>query len=104
MKKALLKIFYLSLLFAPSPVFAQEPPQLSEAYAILANVFGLVMPIAQILAVIMIIVGGYMWMMSGGDPSRIKTAQGTFTWAVIGLIFLSIFRLVLNIVFNFLLG
>lgn len=104
MKKAFLNLLYFLLLFVPAPVFAQEPPQISGLVAIVANIFGVVMPVGQVLAVIMIIYGGYMWMISGGDPSRIKSAQGTLTWSVLGLIFLSIFKMILNAVFNFLLG
>lgn len=36
----------------------------------------------------MVIVGGYMWIVSGGDPARKQQAQGTLTWAVIGLVLL----------------
>lgn len=104
MKNIFQKLFYLSLIFVPAPAFAQEPPQISGLIAIIANVFGVVMPVGQLLAVAMVVYGGYMWMISGGDPSRIKTAQGTLTWAVLGLIFLSIFKMILNAVFTFLLG
>ena len=46
--------------------------------------------------------GGYMWISSSGDPAKIKQAQGTLTWAIIGLLFTiltpSVLKLVLDLV------
>lgn len=55
-----------------------------------------------LIAVIMMIVGGYMWMVAGGDPQKTKTAQGTLTWAIIGVIFLGIFKFIIEILIDFL--
>jgi len=43
------------------------------------------------LALAIFVYGGIMWMISGGNPERIKKAQGTIVWSVLGLmvIFLS---------------
>lgn len=35
---------------------------------------------------VMFVVGSYKWMMSLGQPEKLKSAQQTFTWAIIGLI------------------
>jgi hypothetical protein len=90
-----------ALLLIPSPVFA-APPTLQAAFQMLDNVFSIFIPVGALLAVAMIVYGGYMWMMSNGDASKIKQAQGTLTWAIIGLVFLSIFRMILTLVFQFL--
>lgn len=54
------------------------------------------LPIAGLLAFVFIVYGGYMWMISGGDPEKIKRAQGTLTWSVIGLIFTILVGLILR--------
>jgi hypothetical protein len=77
------------------------PPQLSEIGGILDKVFALVMPVGGLIAVIMIVYGGYMWIMSGGDAQKTQQAQGTLTWAVLGLVFLFVIRMVLKLVFDF---
>ncbi len=74
--------------FLSTPVFAQEPPRLAVLAKAIDEVMGYIFPAGVLIAVIMMIVGGYMWIISGGDPARKQQAQGTLTWAVIGLVLL----------------
>jgi uncharacterized iron-regulated membrane protein len=68
-------------------VFAQEEPRrLGELFGIFESLGRYIMPLAGLVCVVFIIIGGYMWMVAAGDPGKIKQAQGTLTWAVIGLI------------------
>ena len=43
-----------------------------------------------------------MWIVSGGDPGRVKQAQGTLTWAIFGLVIVLVIFGLLRIVINFL--
>ena len=104
---------FLSLIFA-TPVLAvdtdpggmgdtgigigEEPPKIGEIAGVLDKVMDIVFPVAGILCVIFIIVGGYMWIASAGDPAKVKQAQGTLTWAIIGLIFVLVVRLIVSTV------
>jgi len=76
------------LRFFSTPVFAQEPPRLEVLAEAVDKILGYIFPAGVLIAVIMVIVGGYMWIVSGGDPARKQQAQGTLTWAVIGLVLL----------------
>ncbi|HNW23250.1 MAG TPA: pilin [Candidatus Dojkabacteria bacterium] len=76
------------LRFFSTPVFAQEPPRLEVLGEAVDKILGYIFPAGVLIAVIMVIVGGYMWIVSGGDPARKQQAQGTLTWAVIGLVLL----------------
>jgi len=51
-------------------------------------VYNYAISIAGILAVVMIMVGGIMWVVSAGDSGRITTAKTYITSAVVGLIIL----------------
>ena len=73
-----------------------EPPQIQEIFTSLDKVFTYLFPIGMILAVAFIIVGGYMWMTSAGNPDKVKQAQGTLTWAIIGLLFVLLAQLLLK--------
>lgn len=89
----------------PAAVFAQAPPRLDNGnfVQILNTIliqYGF--PIATLVAFIMVLVGGYMWMTSGGDAQKVQTAQGTLTWSVIGLVFLWTFRLLIEELFKWL--
>ncbi len=99
--KKLLPIYFLILTLIPTKVFA-APPRIGEIGGILDNVMGYLTPIGALLAVGMIVYAGYMWMMSSGDANKTGEAQGTITWAVVGLVFLVVFRWILKIVFDFL--
>jgi hypothetical protein len=104
--KIISKIFSpLLLLFVASPVYADLPPALWGTYSdptgvsvdgILSKVLSYLFPIAGIACVIFIIIGGYTWIVSAGDPAKVKQAQGTLTWAIIGLIFVLIAALVIT--------
>ncbi len=44
---------------------------------------------------IMLLVGGYNFLFSGGDPKKLETARGTITQAIIGLAIMSIAYLII---------
>lgn len=78
-----------------------NPPKLGEMSGILDTVTKYIFPIAGLICVIFVVYGGYMWMMSAGDPARLKQAQGTLTWAIIGLVFLLIVFVLLRALVTF---
>ena len=98
----LLSSLYLS--FFVTNVFAgtDDPPTIDKLFEIVDRVISFIFPFASFVAVVFIIMGGYMWISSSGDPAKIKQAQGTLTWAIIGLLFTiltpSVLRLVLDLV------
>lgn len=50
------------------------------------NVINVMLAAVGVIAVIMIIVGGIRYALSGGDESGVKSAKGTITYAVVGLV------------------
>ena len=60
-----------------------------------------IVPVAVVLCVAMFIVGGYMWMISGGNPEGKQKAQGTMTWAAVGFIFIFLARAILSVIETF---
>ncbi len=108
-------LFALTSLFVASPVFAGvdpiggvdsdpvNPPTFGEGIdTILDNVIKLIFPLAGLVCVVFIIIGGYTWIASGGDPAKVKQAQGTLTWAIIGLIFVLVAALIISTLTDFL--
>lgn len=92
--------FVIYLAVVPS-VYAQNPPRIEELGGILDAVFDKLLPIGGLLAVGMVIFGGYMWIVSNGDPAKLKQSQGILTWAILGLVFLFLFETVLKSIFDF---
>lgn len=83
-------------------VFAQgEPPKIEGMFVVIDSVMEKIVPVAVVLCVAMFIVGGYMWMMSGGNPEGKQKAQGTMTWAAVGFIFIFLARAILSVIETF---
>jgi type IV secretory pathway VirB2 component (pilin) len=97
-------LFTMLSFFLATPVFAQEdePPRLGEGIdLIIGNVAKYIFPAAGLVCVVFIIIGGYTWIASAGDPAKVQQAQGTLTWAIIGLVFVLIAALIVNSVTSF---
>jgi hypothetical protein len=113
--KIINKIFFaLISFFVASPVFAGvdpiggvdsdpvQPPTFSGIDNVIDSVTKLIFPIAGIVCVVFVIIGGYTWIASAGDPAKVKQAQGTLTWAIIGLIFVLVAALIVSTLTDFL--
>lgn len=105
LKSILLSQLYLFVL--ATPVLAQanrgnvdDPPKFDVLFSMIDKIIDFIFPFAAFIAVTFIIMGGYMWMSSSGDPAKIKQAQGTLTWAIIGLIFSLITPMILTLVLD----
>jgi hypothetical protein len=94
-----------SLLLTATPAFADDPAKLFSGSVSFGSILDRGMQIAFYLAggvcVVFIIMGGYMWMISAGDPSKVKQAQGTLTWAVIGLVIILLAVVILKVITTF---
>ena len=94
-----------AMLLMPSAVYAQAaPPRIDDgAIANLVDtVLGYLFPVAGLICIIFVVIGGYMWMVSGGDPARVKKAQGTLTWALLGLVFVLVAVAIIQVITRFL--
>jgi len=84
------------------PVYAAgDPPKLEQLAEAIESLLQYVFPAGALLAVAMVIYGGYMWIVSGGDPARKQQAQGVLTWAVLGLVFLFLIKAVLTVIIDY---
>lgn len=72
------------------------PPQLGGLRGaegintILANSITLVFTVAAVLFVIMFLWSGVSMILSGGDKEAVAKARGRITWAIIGIVLLSL--------------
>ncbi len=57
----------------------------SDLKGTIANIINIVLGFLGIIAVVMILTGGYQWMMAGGNDETIKEAKSRIKNAVIGL-------------------
>ena len=83
-----------------NPVFAQPPAQLGDAVDIIENIIKLLAPAAAIAFLIMLIIGGFQFVTSGGDPKAAGAARTTLTYAVIGIVLVVAVWLILLLIQN----
>jgi len=88
------------LLVFTTPVYAQDPAKLSDIVGILQNIIKLLAPAAAIAFFIMLLVGGFQFLTSGGDPKAVGAAKNTLTYAVIGIVLVISAWLVLLLIKN----
>lgn len=69
----------------------------SSLAAKIVNIFSIVV---GIIAVIMIIYGGFKYITSGGDSNNVSGAKNTLIYAIIGLVIVALAQLIVHYVLN----
>jgi hypothetical protein len=70
----------------------------TEPQAFVKTVFSIVLGLAGGIALILIVLSGYRWMLSRGNPEAVKAATEQFTSAIIGLVFIILSFVILQII------
>jgi hypothetical protein len=78
-----------------------EPAQLNDLTDVFGNVVAAVLGLAGIALFIMLIVGGFKYITSGGDPKLAEAARNTLTFAIIGLVVVASAYLILLFIAEF---
>lgn len=68
--------------------------------SVLTNIINLLSLIIGVVAVIMVIWGGFNYITSGGDSGKVGTAKSTIMYAIIGLIIVAFAQLIVKFVLN----
>ncbi len=72
--------------------------QLRDLEGVFGNVVSVVLGLAGIVLFIMIILGGFSYITSGGDPKKVESARNTLTYAIGGMIFIALAYLILKFI------
>lgn len=92
-----------ALVIFAAPVYADTPvppAQISDIVTVLKNIITILAPAAGVAFFIMLLVGGYKFITSGGDPKAVGSARATLTYAVIGIILVVASWLILQLIAN----
>lgn len=66
----------------------------------ITNIINLISIVVGIAAVIMIIVGGFRYITSGGNQEGVKSAKNTIIYALIGLVIVALAQMIVKFVLN----
>jgi len=69
-------------------------------YALARNVVNIFSIIVGIIAVIMIIFGGFKYITSGGDSGNVSGAKNTLIYAIVGLVIVALAQFIVRFVLN----
>ncbi len=84
-----------------APIDQSCPAQISAIVTVLQNIITILAPAAGIAFFVMLLVGGYKFITSGGDPKAVGSARSTLTYAVIGIILVVASWLILQLIKDF---
>lgn len=77
------------------------PAGLAEIEAVFSNVISVIVGLSFIATLVMLIFAGFKYLTSGGEPKAIQQAHFTVTWALLGILFLAIAWLILQLIQSF---
>ena len=72
----------------------------ADLHAIATKVINILSVIVGIIAVIMIIYGGFKYITSGGDTGNVSGAKNTLIFALVGLIIVALAQFIVHFVLN----
>jgi lysylphosphatidylglycerol synthetase-like protein (DUF2156 family) len=67
---------------------------------VLKTLINLLSAIVGVVAVIMIVVGGFKYITSGGDSNKTASAKNTIVYAIIGLVIVALAQILVHFVIN----
>lgn len=87
---------------AVGQAFPQSSANVTDLPSLIKKIIDWALYFAAIVAVIMIIYGGFIYMTSAGDSSKAGKGRSTLVNALIGLVMIVLSYLVVQVVYNFL--
>jgi hypothetical protein len=78
-----------------------SPASLSDLEVLFQRVISIALGLGGIVLFVMLVVGGFKYLTSGGDPKAVESAQKTLTSAILGLVLLLSAYLILKLIGNF---
>ncbi|MFC1787623.1 pilin [Patescibacteria group bacterium] len=81
-------VLLISALIAPEALAAalDNPLGTSDVRIVVGRVIQGILGLSGVIALLMFIYGGFQWLTSQGNDTKIKKGKDTLIWAVIGLV------------------
>ena len=72
----------------------------TEVDSLIATVINIFSVVVGIIAVIMIVYGGFRYITSGGDSAKVTSARNTILYAIVGLIIVALAQFIVKFVLS----
>ena len=94
----LLAIFFFFIAFQISAQVTIDNPIKADSFAdLIIIIINIMWVVALAVAPLLIVVAGFMFVFSAGDPTKVNTAKQLIFWALFGLFVIFISRGIINI-------
>lgn len=74
------------------------PAGLNDLEQVVGNVISVVVGMGFIALLIMIVVAGFKYLTSAGEPKAVLSAHQTLTWALLGVVFMAVAWVILKLI------
>lgn len=81
----------------PTPTSGPCPAGLTELEELFKNVISVIVGLGFVGTFVLLVWAGIKYLTSGGEPKAIQTAHQTVTWALLGVVFMAIAWIVLQL-------
>lgn len=85
----------------PNPKLGECPPGLDQIEGVVKNVLSVIVGLAFVAMLVMLLIAGIRYLTSAGEPKAVQSAHNTVTWALLGIVFMAIAWLILQLVKTF---
>lgn len=75
-----------------------EAAQFSQLKDVFGNLVSVLIGLGAIALFVMLVVGGFKFITSGGDPKAVESAKHTLTYAILGLVLLLLAYVILVLI------
>lgn len=81
-----------------SDISGNNPAQFSDLEVVFSNIVQAILALAGIVLFITLLIGGFKFITSGGDPKAIDSARKTLTFAIAGMVLIAAAYLILRFI------
>lgn len=78
-----------------------DPAGLKELEDVFSNIVSVVVGLGFVATLVLLVWSGFKFILSGGEPKGLQVARHTATWAILGVFFMVIAWLILQLIENF---
>jgi len=96
---------YLSIPVSAEKILLPNPlPNISTPEDLAKKVVNWLLGLVSVIALIVLIIGGFRYLTSGGNEKAMESAKNIITWAVVGLIIILCSAIIINVIISILGG
>lgn len=79
-------------------MFGPSPAGLDQIEELFRNIISVVVGLGFMALLILLVSAGIKYLTSGGEPKAVQSAHQTVTWALLGVVFMAIAWIVLQLI------